>query len=383
MIMKNRINNLVLSFFVAFLACGALTSCGDDAENYDNKAFTTSEKVGSILLMGTNETESRTIQTSIAKPEGSDIVVTYKVDESLVSQYNMTYVDNAIILPGEYYELTEAVSTIAAGTVKGNDVEISFKNLSGLDRDLVYVLPITVANSNIEFLKSARNTYFVIRGAALINTVADITENYLSLQNPGTSSLKGMNEVSIEALLYINKFGKLISTVMGIEGSFLFRVGDAGLPDNQLQLATSSGNITDAAWQLPTNVWVHLAATYNSADGAVNVYINGVKKGDTKTTNYRNSVNWATSSFYVGKSYDDNRYMEGTISECRVWNRVLTADEIQGKDHFYVVAADSPGLAAYWKFNEGSGQIIADHTGNENTIVANKTITWIPVSLPK
>lgn len=104
MIMKNRINNLVLSFFVAFLACGAFTSCGDDTENYDNKAFTTSEKVGSILLMGTNETESRTIQTSIAKPEGSDIVVTYKVDESLVSQYNMTYEDNAIILPGEYYE---------------------------------------------------------------------------------------------------------------------------------------------------------------------------------------------------------------------------------------------------------------------------------------
>lgn len=295
----------------------------------------------------------------------------------------MAYGDNAIILPSEYYELTVAVSTITAGTLKGNDVEISFKNLSGLDRDLVYVLPVTVANSNIEFLNSTRNTYFVIKGAALINTVADITENYLSLQNPGTSSLKDMQEVSIEALLYVNKFGKLITTVMGIEGSFLFRIGDAGVPDNQLQLATSSGNVTDAAWQLPTGVWVHLAATYNSADGAVNVYLNGVKKGDTKTTNYRSSVNWATTSFYVGKSYDDNRYIEGAISECRVWNRVLTQDEIQGKDHFYMVAPDSPGLAAYWKFNEGGGQIIADHTGNGNTIVANKTITWNPVSLPK
>lgn len=155
-----------------------------------------------------------------------------------------------------------------------------------------------------------------------------------------------MKEVSIEALLYVNKFGKLISTVMGIEGNFLFRIGDAGVPDNQLQLATSNGNLTDAAWQIPTNAWVHLAATYNSADGAVNVYINGVKKGDTKTTNYRNSVNWATSSFYVGKSYDDNRYIEGTISECRVWNRVLTAEEIQGKDHFYVVAPKKSGIGS-------------------------------------
>lgn len=381
--MKSKINYLVLSIFAIFFASFVLTSCEEDAENFDDKAFTTSEKVRSILLMGTNETESRTIQTSIAKLEGADIVVTYKVDESLVSQYNMAYGDNAIILPPEYYELTVAVSTITVGTLKGNDVEITFKKLSGLNRDSVYVLPITVGSSNIEFLNSTRNTYFVIKGAALINTVADITENYLSLQNPETSTLKDMQEVSIEALLYVNKFGKLISTIMGIEGNFLFRIGDAGLPDNQLQLATSSGNITDAAWQLPTGVWVHLAATYNSANGAVNVYLNGVKKGDTKTTNYQNSVNWATSNFYVGKSYDDNRYLEGTISECRVWNRVLTQDEIQGKDHFYRVAPDSPGLAAYWKFNEGGGQIISDRTGNGNTIVAKKSITWNPVSLPK
>lgn len=381
--MKSKINYLILSIFAIFFASFVLTSCGEDAENFDNKAFTTSEKVRSILLMGTNETESRTIQTSIAKLEGADIVVTYKVDESLVSQYNMAYGDNAIILPPEYYELTVVVSTITVGTLKGNDVEINFKKLSRLNRDSVYVLPITVGSSNIEFLNSTRNTYFVIKGAALINIVADITENYLSLQNPETSTLKDMQEVSIEALLYINKFGKLISTIMGIEGNFLFRIGDAGLPDNQLQLATSSGNITDAAWQLPTGVWVHLAATYNSANGAVNVYLNGVKKGDTKTTNYQNSVNWATSNFYVGKSYDDNRYLEGTISECRVWNRVLTQEEIQGKDHFYRVAPDSPGLAAYWKFNEGGGQIISDRTGNGNTIVAKKAITWNPVSLPK
>lgn len=75
--------------------------------------------------------------------------------------------------------------------------------------------------------------------------------------------------------------------------------------------------------------------------------------------------------------------MEGDICECRVWNRVLTADEIKVKDHYYVVAPDSEGLVAYWKFDEGSGKIIADHTGNGNTMVANSDITWTMVSLPK
>jgi len=383
MIMKHRINKLILLFTTCGIL-GVFTSCEDKGiKDYDNKAFTTSAKVGSILLMGTNETEERTIETSIAKPEYSDVIVKYKVDATLVDRYNMTYEDEAIIVPSDYYEIPDPVSTISAGTVKGTSIAINFKNLSEMDRDLVYVLPVTVESSSIEFLNSARTTYFVIKGAALINTVADITENYLSLQSPGTSTLSGMNQLSIETLIYVNKFGKLISTVMGIEGTFLFRIGDAGMPDDQLQLASSRGNVTDASWKIPTNEWVHLAATFDSTDGSVNVYLNGVKKGDTKTTPYRSVVNWATAGFNIGKSYDDNRWLEGTISECRVWNRVLTADEIKAKDHYYVVAPDSEGLVAYWKFNEGNGQVVEDHTGNGNTVVANSSITWKPVSLPK
>ena len=51
--------------------------------------------------------------------------------------------------------------------------------------------------------------------------------------------------------------------------------------------------------------------------------------------------------------------------------------------NYYVVASDSEGLVAYWKFDEGSGKVIADHTGNGNTVVANGDITWTTVSLPK
>lgn len=381
--MKHTINNLFSLLFGATLLLGVCTSCDDDTKNYDNKAFVSSAKVGTILLMGTNDAENMTIKTAIAKPEAVDINVTYKVDASLVARYNLTYGEQAVIVPSENYEIVQSTSTIVAGTVIGNDVEVNFKNLSEMNRDLVYVLPVTVIDSNIEFLNSARTTYFVIKGAALINTVADITENYLSLQSPGSSSLGSLSKMTVEALIRVNKFGKLISTVMGIEGTFLLRIGDAGVPDNQLQLATSSGNITNSAWQIPTNEWVHLVLTFDSATGAVEVYMNGVKKGDTMTTSYRRAVNWAVSGFNIGKSYDDNRWLEGTISECRIWNRVLTIDEIQSKDHYYVVAPDSEGLEAYWKFNEGTGQIIADHTGHGNTVVANSSITWIPVSLPK
>lgn len=381
--MRYTVNNLFSLLLVASSMLTVFSSCDDDMENYDNKAFVSTSKVGNILLKGTNNEENVVIQTAIARPETMDIKVVYKADASLVSEYNLIYGEQAIIVPSENYEILDNVSTIMAGAMQGSEVKVHFKDLSLLNRNLVYVLPVTVSESTIEFLKSTRTTYFVIKGAALINTVGNITKNYLTLQSPGTSTLSGMNQLTIEALVRINQFGKLISTVMGIEGTFLFRIGDAGVPDNQLQLATSNGKVTDTAWQIPTNEWVHLAATFNSEDGTVEVYLNGVKKGATQTVGYRESVNWASGRFYIGKSYDDTRWLEGDICECRVWNRVLTADEIKVKDHYYVVAPDSEGLVAYWKFDEGSGKIIADHTGNGNTMVANSDITWTMVSLPK
>lgn len=357
------------------------TSC-EDMEEFDNKAFTSTAKLNNILLKGTNDTETMIIRTEIAKPENKDINVVYKVDESLVGEYNINYGEEALILPVECYEIPEKVSTIVAGTVKGSDVEVVFKNLTTLNRDLTYLLPVSVAESNIDFLNSARTTYYVIKGAALINATANLTENNLSLQDPASSTLKDMEQITIEVLMNVSKFGKLISTVMGIEGDFLFRIGDAGVPDNQLQLSCSN-NVTDAAWQLSTNEWQHLAATYDSSTGEVNVYIDGVKKGATQVTSFRGSVDWASSNFYIGKSYDDARWLEGDVCEMRVWNRVLTADEINAKDHFYVVSPDSEGLEAYWKFDEGAGMVIKDHTGHGNAVVAKKELTWTAVSLPK
>ena len=374
-----------LKTFLLSLGMGilSLSSCNnEDIKGYENKVFISSDPMSNILLRGTNDTDSKIIKTEIAKQEATDITVSYQVDFSLVEQYNAIYNDKAIALPEANFEIPEHISTIIAGGLKGTDITVLFKKLSTLDREKVYVLPITIEQSNLPILRSAKTSYFVIKGGALINTAADLTKNYLSLVSPGTSTLKDMEQMTIETLIKVNKFGKLISTVLGRESYFLLRIGDAGIPDNQLQLVSIGATFTDPACQIPINQWIHIAVTYDYSTGEINLYYNGVKKG-TVTSIKPHTINFAMDDFYIGKSYNNDRWLEGLMTECRIWNRVLTPEEINAKNHFYTVDPQSEGLAAYWKFDEGVGGLVKDHTGNGNDLQAATDLTWTEVSLPK
>lgn len=121
------------------------------------------------------------------------------------------------------------------------------------------------------------------------------------------------------------------------------------------------------------------------------MYFDGVLKGSVQTGNYRQPINWNTASgditdgprgFYVGYAYDANRYFNGYMSELRVWNRILSEDEIRTPNHFYYVSEQSEGLAAYWKMDEGTGNSIRDHA-NGYDLKCLKAPAWIPVYLPE
>lgn len=193
--------------------------------------------------------------------------------------------------------------------------------------------------------------------------------------------------MTAEALIRVSKFDKMLTTIMGIEGQFLIRIGDAGIPQNQLQIANPDHNVTSADLAIPTGEWVHIAVTYDADAKKMIVYING--KSKLEDTVDAGAVNWGQTmtdegnGFWIGHSYNRDRWLEGEISECRIWNKVLTADEINAKNHFYLVEPDSEGLVAYWKFDEGTGQTVTDYTGNGNNGMALDPISWVEVALPE
>lgn len=385
---------------MAAMTIGVFVACQDDMENFGNKVYTASDPVSKFLLKPSVKSATKTIRASVAKPADADIHLTYKADPSLVSTYNQAYYAEAVLLPQEYYELSGTDAVINKGSVASTEVIVDFKDLNLLSTEQVYVLPVTIAEAtNIDILSSACTNYFVFEGGALINVVADMKkENYISFPTFMESKASGevcnnLHNYTLETLIRVHEFSPGIQTVMGIEGYFLIRISDNGLQPNQLQVSTGAfGNLTDPSTCLLTaNKWTHIALVGDAEAGELRLYIDGQLIITETATGIWQDISlgkpvkanpWESESrsFYIGYSYSAGRELDGEFSECRIWNIAKTQEEIA--NNVYEVDPESEGLVAYWKFDEGEGKTVRDHTGNGNDGIAASVIAWTPVSLP-
>ena len=288
------------------------------------------------------------------------------------------------MLPDSCFTLAEATVQIPVGSIKSEDVHLSFSKLDSVRSDKVFVLPVHINTNNIALLESQNTFYYVFKAGALINVVADIEKNFLSVSWKNPSVVSSLSQLTMEALIRARDFDRKISTVMGVEGYFLIRIGDAGFPANQIQIATSRGNFPDADSNkgLPTNKWVHVALTYDSTTGEMVIYVNGKEQSrGTKNVGKVNLASGGSNPFFIGYSYAADRWLGGEISECRIWNKVRTQEEIA--QNIYSVSPKSEGLVSYWKFDEENSLLVKDVTGNGNDATANKPLKWTSVSLPE
>ena len=121
------------------------------------------------------------------------------------------------------------------------------------------------------------------------------------------------------------------------------------------------------------NEWQHLALVCDGSN--YRLYINGADSGvlsiPTGATTF-SDVNW----FCLGDdSYSRWGNCKILISEARIWSVVRSASQIQ--NNMTQVSPKSVGLEAYWRFNEGQGNVFEDATGKGHTLTTSATPTWI------
>ncbi len=381
--------------YIILSATAILAGCDSLKYSYpgdDNRLFISADNFAEEQLVRIGDSVSvRTLELAIAQPLSHDVTAEVIAAPELFDVYKEVYHDADIaLLPTDNYEVLNSSAVIPAGNVKSVPVEVKAKGLDTLNMDVRYVLPVMVKSAEgIDMLESARRMYFTFKGASLINVVADLNENRAWPDWKDPAQFKNMQTFTLEALIYPNEFGKQISTIMGIEGKFLVRVGDSGVPNNQVQIATSNGNKTSSALQLQTGKWTHLAVVYDY--GQIYIYLDGERKLSSSIY-LSNGVDFSPAHsdeedgkprcFWIGYSYDNNRYFNGRFSEVRIWNKALKSDDINAENHFYTVEPSSSGLIAYWKFDDGAGNRIKDWSINGNDLTAETAPKWISVSLP-
>lgn len=187
--------------------------------------------------------------------------------------------------------------------------------------------------------------------------------------------------VTLECWVRVNAFKTstpYISAVMGEEvtgsSTALLRFGDANIAANKLQFvlqfASTQVKLTSNT-SFATNTWYHVAATYDGA--AMRIYVNGVLDASVARTGSFT----ANTPFFLGYSFNNTRILNGNLENVRVWNRSLSATEIQSY-RCTDVAANATGLQAFWKMNNTSNSI-ADFSVNNRTAAVQSysaTATW-------
>ena len=115
---------------------------------------------------------------------------------------------------------------------------------------------------------------------------------------------------------------------------------------------------------LNANQWHHIAAVNNN--GQRKLYINGIL-----TSISGSALNVVSNSdpIRIGSDYS-SRFFDGRIDEVRIWNTARDQNDITSTMDS-TLSGTEDGLVAYYNFNEGSGIILNDLTGNghDGTVV--------------
>lgn len=235
--------------------------------------------------------------------------------------------------------------------------------VTGLTSDLQYFFRVTAADlsgNESAFSNEDAAVPTVQEGNAVRVNINYVQVAHDPVLNPGSSLtmeawVKLDNAASNQKL-----FGK---TPIPFTGGYMLAVnGNRIYPE----IWDSFGvNHTMQVGFIPSNVWTHLAVTWQSGGDMV-AFIDGQEVGRIPAS--ANPIGSNTRPFYLGVSPWDPRFfwVRGLVEEVRLWDVALPEATIQANMNI-PLRGDESGLIALWHMDEPTGTTVAyDATPNAN-----------------
>lgn len=210
----------------------------------------------------------------------------------------------------------------------------------------------------------------------------DGIDDYVTVGNPAELQITG--DQTIEMWLkpanfsarrnpYAKAYGGEGTITQETDGTLNYYYGTAGSDANPYQGVNSSVSLN-------LNEWNHIAIVRDLTNMQLYWYINGVLTNNVAAT-YAAAQSGGNTVF-IGDGYTSN--YAGQIDEVRIWNTARSQTQIRENMGKRLIGTEA-GLAAYFRFDEGTGTTLTDETPNNlnGTLVNMDPATdWVTSTAP-
>jgi len=201
------------------------------------------------------------------------------------------------------------------------------------------------------------------------------------VQVADNASLKGMTNLTLEAWIEPNSYPRYAGIIGKWTYSTTMQYILGYFSGGNLTFWVGHDTTTDSitVLQPPLGVWTHIVAVFTGGS-SLEVFYNGTLQGFKHTT--LASIGVGLEPLYIGKY--DGYFFNGTIDEVRIYNRSLSLAEVSTHydDGIGQYGRPENGLVAGWHFDESSGTVAHDYSGNKNDGTICGTASWVAGIVP-
>lgn len=301
------------------------------------------------------------------------------VDESVLEQYNKTEGSSFLTVPEGIFEVAQEI-TIPAGKKISEPVSIHFNPFTKEMAGESYALPLRLESVDGVVPTTTTTSRYIVTTESIVMSSLPQFNGGAGLAADGFPM--SLPQYTVECRFQVSNTSNRNRAVFTNGGSILLRFEDPNSWDPNFPLH-SLVQFQGEGWYLnPTinftpNVWQHLALTYDG--NAVTLYVNGQFAGSKEgycDPNFKAAC-WFGGDAGGGHGTGDSWWYGCKIlcAELRIWKTCRTAAQIV--NNITSTSARSQDLVAYWRMNEGSGNVFEDCTGNGHTLRTSKNPTWV------
>ena len=378
---------LIIATAVLALLCSCQKSIIDKEGLYQNGIVAFQSNSTGELAAFLEEDGPITFTLASSTKLDKDVTVNFEPvrDQAVLEAFNKAQGTGYWLLPEENYTLDKHSAVIKAGNAVSEPVSMQV-SIDGFKNGVIYCLPlkITGTSSSMTAIPGQEYAYVVIRGYVYASAANLPGGSYFEMPSTVSDPALSLEVCTMEIRVKANSWAgsnPFISSLIGVEENFLLRFGDVTCDPNQLQLAGQGVSITSKA-HFDTGKWYHVAVVADGIKQTCDLYING--ELDSSTPMGGKGINLGkvyNSKFAIGMS-EKGRYLNGQVSEARVWGRLLTPTELMNNQCSIVdpvKEAQENKLLGYWKLDaENRGK---DLTGHGYDGYAHGSVTYTEANI--